>query len=437
MSPNLSHTLAFLAALTRHRLAPHFGQQSPMPEIPVLEDDQHPFTRLVLDKSMTVDEFVVFATAVVPHLIPSFFDDIVGEFLQKGSDFLPIGGIKTSAVRTFLPTGETAVFLLAGADLERCIAVLHLFDEAHYFFREGILMLEEMRAGEPESAGRLILDTEWAERILFEKTKKPRFSTAFPAERISTCMEWEDLVLNAQTLKEVNELLIWLEHGQTLLEDYDMAKRLKPGYRALFHGPPGTGKTLTAGLLGKYTGRDVYKIDLSMVVSKFIGETEKNLSNLFDRAEHKDWILFFDEADALFGKRTNVRDAHDKYANQEVSYLLQRVENFGGLVILATNFKSNIDDAFTRRFQSVIHFPVPKSAERLLLWQKALPIKMQINELNINQLAMKYEMTGASILNVVQYACLRTLERGTNHILEQDIREGIVREFNKEGKNPG
>jgi len=250
-------------------------------------------------------------------------------------------------------------------------------------------------------------------------------------------MEWEDLVLNAQTLKEVNELLIWLEHGQTLLEDYDMAKRLKPGYRALFHGPPGTGKTLTAGLLGKYTGRDVYKIDLSMVVSKFIGETEKNLSNLFDRAEHKDWILFFDEADALFGKRTNVRDAHDKYANQEVSYLLQRVENFGGLVILATNFKSNIDDAFTRRFQSVIHFPVPKSAERLLLWQKALPIKMQINELNINQLAMKYEMTGASILNVVQYACLRTLERGTNHILEQDIREGIVREFNKEGKNPG
>jgi len=180
MSPNLSHTLAFLAALTRHRLAPHFGQQSPMPEIPVLEDDQHPFTRLVLDKSMTVDEFVVFATAVVPHLIPSFFDDIVGEFLQKGSDFLPIGGIKTSAVRTFLPTGETAVFLLAGADLERCIAVLHLFDEAHYFFREGILMLEEMRAGEPESAGRLILDTEWAERILFEKQKNRVLARPFP-----------------------------------------------------------------------------------------------------------------------------------------------------------------------------------------------------------------------------------------------------------------
>ena len=131
-----------------------------------------------------------------------------------------------------------------------------------------------------------------------------------------------------------------------------MRKRVKPGYRALFHGPPGTGKTLTATLLGKHTGRPVFRIDLSRVVSKYIGETEKNLSRLFDKAEHKDWILFFDEADALFGKRTEIRDAHDKYANQEVAYLLQRIESYAGLVILATNQRGNIDEAFLRRFQA-------------------------------------------------------------------------------------
>ena len=135
----------------------------------------------------------------------------------------------------------------------------------------------------------------------------------------------------------------------------------------LFYGPPGTGKTLTAGLLGNELEIDVYKVDISMVVSKYIGETEKNLELLFARAADKGWILFFDEADALFGKRTGVRDAHDKYANQEVSFLLQRIEDFNGLIILATNMKNNIDDAFIRRFNSIIRFPLPNAEERKLI----------------------------------------------------------------------
>ena len=126
----------------------------------------------------------------------------------------------------------------------------------------------------------------------------------------------------------------------------------------LLIGAPGTGKKTLASLIGQQLGKDVYRIDLSMVVSKYIGETEKNLSKIFDAAEHKNWILFFDEADAMFGKRTDVRDAHDRYANQEVNYLLQRIENYNGLVILATKMKNNIDKAFTRRLQSIIHFPI-------------------------------------------------------------------------------
>lgn len=148
-------------------------------------------------------------------------------------------------------------------------------------------------------------------------------------------------------MAEIKEIETWLKYNDRLLEIWNLKGKIKPGYRVLFHGPPGTGKTLTACLLGKYTNRNVYRIDLSVVVSKYIGETEKNLSRLFDKADKKEWILFFDEADALFGKRTNVSDSHDKYANQEVSYLLQRIESHEGLIILASNMKSNLDTSLS------------------------------------------------------------------------------------------
>jgi SpoVK/Ycf46/Vps4 family AAA+-type ATPase len=214
-----------------------------------------------------------------------------------------------------------------------------------------------------------------------------------------------------------------------------MKKRIKPGYRALFFGPPGTGKTLTASLLGKYTGKDVFRIDLSRVVSKYIGETEKNLSHLFDKAEDKNWILFFDEADALFGKRTDIRDAHDKYANQEVAYLLQKIENYNGLVILATNQRGNIDDAFVRRFQAIIHFPMPGPAEREGIWNKTFPKQIEIDpEINWQQIASRYELTGAGIINVAQFCAIEVLA-GKKHILSlKQLESAIMREYVKEGK---
>ena len=172
-----------------------------------------------------------------------------------------------------------------------------------------------------------------------------------------------------------------------------------------------------------------------MVVSKYIGETEKNLSNLFSKAENKDWILFFDEADALFGKRTNVKDAHDKYANQEVSYLLQRVEDYNGLVILASNFKNNIDEAFLRRFQSIIHFPMPSPKERLAIWQKAFPKDLPpAGDINLEEIAKRYNLSGSNIVNIVQYVCLEALARQQAEISQEILLKGIKREFDKEGK---
>ena len=252
------------------------------------------------------------------------------------------------------------------------LEVQQLFNAEHLFNRDKILWLEELPVGEPAMSGKIIISQDYIDLFTMNRISKPHFGANFPAEPLETLQDWNDLVLAPETMKQVEELELWLRYGQIMLYDLNMIKKIKPGFRVLFHGPPGTGKTLTASLLGKKTGKSAFKIDLSMIVSKYIGETEKNLANLFDRAENKQWILFFDEADALFGKRTNVKDAHDKYANQEVSYLLQRVENYNGLVILASNFKNNIDESFTRRFQSHIYFPLPKYNERLSAMERCI-----------------------------------------------------------------
>jgi SpoVK/Ycf46/Vps4 family AAA+-type ATPase len=267
------------------------------------------------------------------------------------------------------------------------------------------------------------------------KISLPTLSVNFPAEHLLSDMTWEDLVLQEGVWLQIRDLEIWLRHKNTLQQEWNIGRKVKPGYRVLFHGPPGTGKTLTATLLGKYTGKDVFRIDLSMVVSKYIGETEKNLANLFDKADNKEWILFFDEADAIFGKRTGVRDAHDKYANQEVSYLLQRIEAYNGLVILATNFKSNLDPAFVRRFNALVYFPPPQPKERFVLWQKTIPDQFSIGEdLILEEIAQKYDLTGAHILNIVQYLSLSALEKREFVLSKEIMLKGIRRELEKEGK---
>jgi ATPase family associated with various cellular activities (AAA) len=285
--------------------------------------------QFIFKSEMAKEDVVVLLIALCPHVQPHFFDEILHKLLPQSGDFPQLGGTRGKNFRGFLPTGETALFLLAGDDLEKRFQVQELFSSDHIFAKKKILWLEPVPTGEPIMSGRIILSPEYVELFTTGKVSPPHFSTEFPAKKIETNLSWDDLVLPHDIKLQILDLENWIKHNETLLRDWGMAKRLKPGYRVLFHGPPGTGKTMTASLLGKYTGRDVYRVDLSTVVSKFIGETEKNLASLFDKAEDKNWILFFDEADSLFGKRTNVRDAHDKYANQEVSYLLQRVGHPG------------------------------------------------------------------------------------------------------------
>ncbi len=387
------------------------------------------------EERLSQAECAVLLLTLAPSFQPSFLLDVVSKEFPKGTEFVEFGGVKGQNHRGMLPTGETALFILGGTNYMKRMDYLTFFSEEHIFNKKDLLYLENVSTGEPVMSGKLILFPEVIYKLTTGEVPPPKLSAQFPAEKLETQLNWEDLVLSQKTMDQIKELEIWLQYNDVLFQKWGMAKRLKEGYRVLFHGPAGTGKTLTASLLGKYTNKAVYRIDLSTVVSKYIGETEKNLSQLFNKAAHKDWILFFDEADAIFGKRTNVRDAHDKYANQEVSYLLQRVESHPGLVILASNFRDNIDESFTRRFQSIIEFEMPGSKERTLLWKTNLPEKLKIEEnIDWKEIAKKYELSGSNILNIIHFCCLKVLDNKSEILTQEILQQGINREFSKENR---
>ena len=194
---------------------------------------------------------------------------------------------------------------------------------------------------------------------------------------MTTEFGWNDLILPVTQRNQLRELETAIRNVRGVLEDWKFESRLPygRGITALFSGPSGTGKTMAAGILARELGLDLYQIDLSRVVSKYIGETEKNLDRIFEEAEDANAMLFFDEADALFGKRSAIKDAHDRYANIEVAYLLQKMEEREGVTIMATNLRANIDDAFLRRIRFLVDFPLLEQAHRLEIWRGALPKK--------------------------------------------------------------
>ncbi|PYR77321.1 MAG: AAA family ATPase [Acidobacteria bacterium] len=442
-----SPSVAYLARSFRHfervlerRLRARFGHgaeagtSQDSTEVALLPDDS-PFGRFVRDSARDEESQLLVLLALAPSMKPEFFDVLVQKVAPGASDHPELGGVRGRQHRGFIPTGDTALFLLAGDDLDARARWQTLLCGDHPLMQKAIVSLEEAPEGDPPMSGRLVLDSEYAERFISGKARAPRLSMRFPAQRLETAMRWDDVVLAPHTLSELRALENWIRQGDVLMNQWNMRHKLRPGCRALFFGPPGTGKTLTATVLGQATDRQVYKVDLSTVVSKYIGETEKNLANLFDRAEHKEWILFFDEADALFGKRTQVRDAHDRYANQEVSFLLQRVETYNGLVILASNLANHVDDAFARRFEHLIHFPMPRHNERLLIWKKGLPGPASLEPgIDLSQIAMRYELSGGMIMNVIRYASLQAIARSERVLRHQDLLDGIRREYAKESR---
>jgi hypothetical protein len=449
---DLEHELDWLAALVNVRVErllrggdprqPSGENQTadPLPAIPPPprrplpppDEPLSPWGQLVADPDLKGEPLARLALALLlaAQLRPAALDPL--QLLHPALErrFSECGGLLRDGA--FEPTGDTLAFLADGGSVAGRLAAVRLLAEEGSLRRRGLLGPLE---GDSPLRTPLRLAGPWLEWLAGAAPRPEEHPAAGGVftQRLETAMDWSDLVLPSGTLRQLEEIERHLRHHSTLRHDWGMAKRLRPGYRALFHGPPGTGKTLTAALLGERLGLEVRRVDLSRLVSKYIGETEKHLAAVLDRAERRQWLLLFDEADALFGQRGETRDAHDRYANQEIAYLLQRLETFSGVVILATNLPAHLDGAFPRRFESVVYFPLPGPEQRLRLWREAFPERAKL-AVDLEAIAERHPLSGGLILNVVRQVSLESIADGETTIAEAQLLRAIRRELEKEGR---
>ncbi|BDD01319.1 ATP-binding protein [Persicobacter psychrovividus] len=366
------------------------------------------YAHFVSEHLLSDAERLVLILALAPHLQPKLLETYGVDAVQRQLFKL----VQSATKNVFLPTGETAIHLIAGSDLSKRLEVYRYFDADHVFSRKGVLTLQK-NEGSSSMDAELLINADYVDAFLFNSYRKPKYSKEFPAHLLQTQMEWEDLVLNPITQEKIQEMKDAIHFYQTLAQEWGLGKHLKKGYRAVFYGPSGTGKSLTASLLGKSMGRDVYRVDLSAIISKYIGETEENIARLLRKSEDKGYILFFDEGDALFGSRAkDAQNSNDQHHNQLIGYLLQAIENFDGIIILATNLKANLDEAFSRRFQSSIYFGVPKPEQGLQLWKSLWPEKLKMGPtLNFQSLVVAKPFTAAMIVQIIQTLALQAIRK--------------------------
>jgi vesicle-fusing ATPase len=256
------------------------------------------------------------------------------------------------------------------------------------------------------------------------------------AQPVEPRFDLDELMLPTRQTQQIGELVTAVGSLTAVHHEWGTARAWnESGLSVLFSGPPGTGKTMAAEAIARAVDMPIYRIDLSQVVDKYIGETEKNLRRLFDAADAADVILFFDEADALFGRRTEVKDAHDRYANLEISYLLERMERFTGMAVLASNRKKDLDEAFMRRLRYVVQFPLPGTEERRRIWRLVLPTGVDVSGLDVDVLAEHVPLAGGHIRSAVFNACLQSVRPGEPARLEMSaVVRAVKDEFDKLGR---
>lgn len=460
----LEQELAWLGRVVLARVAPYFERaadtaQRPPDHPPVVSPPDPSRTQGVYPELLRrhrPDELerVVLALALVPHLRPSALDVLLTRHPELDRPISEFGGAPLESHMGFWPTLQTAAFVYGGQALaprlELAQRVLAGASEAPQRARQGprpeprpgarpvaepapLHALLEFPGADPQAGPSSVMDWPLTLRrdvlhriVLGDADVDARYGPGFPARPVTTALEWRDLILAPEVMAQLETIAAWVKHRRELLVDWRLQHRIAPGYRALLHGPPGTGKSLSARLLGKATGLPVYQVDLASVLSKYIGETEKNLACVFDEAQAHDWILFFDEGEALFSQRSQGHTVNDRHANQEVAYLLQRIEQHPGVILLATNLETNLDRAFLRRFQSVIHFPLPTGDERLRLWQGAFDNPERLAcDVRLDDIARDHEVSGGEIVNVLQRACLAAVRAGRHQVHSEDLASAL------------
>ncbi|HWL14131.1 MAG TPA: ATP-binding protein [Opitutus sp.] len=424
----LAAEMKWLSAVIDQRIRAFFGSgdgRVSWPPAPAVRGDS-PYGALLARFAPGDRERLLLALALAPHLAPHVLDGFLLKNENTGRNFTEVGGIKGEAHAGFLPTGQTALFLLGGDDFAARMEVMRLLDPRHTLSAAGPLRLASPVPGEPAWSGPLEFSPSWLRHLLYGEKPGPDLEPMFPAAAVTTALAPDDLVLAPATAAGMAEIRNWARHGPELRRDWGLERHSRPGFCALFHGPPGTGKTLAAALLGRELAVDVYRLDLAAVVSRYVTETEANLRRLFDEAERRDWILLLDEADALFGRRTEVRDAHDRYANVAVAYLLQRVDDYRGIVVVTAQDAANLDDALFRRMDVVVPFPRPDATQRECLWKNVADRRVQLaDDVSWSKIAREHELTGGQIAGAFRRACLRAATRDDRRLTREDIVAGI------------
>lgn len=391
-----------------------------LPEPPTLINEDCHYADFVLKSKLSPQERIVIILSLVNHLNPGFLDFMLDEEANAMAFKLHVANNGFSII----PTAETAMYIIAGFDLDVRIQHASLFSTEHPFYKQSVFNLGEADKGLSEYTGILALNNSFRDLFVENKYTRPRFSSDFPAHLITTELGWNDMLLMPSTKAKLDETKAYLDHYKTMANDWSMRKHTRPGCRILFYGDSGTGKTLAATLLGKHLNKDVYRVDVSAVSSKYIGETSKRLDSLFNTAENKDWILFFDEGDALLGQRQSAGGDNNNshYANQDTAFLLQRIESYNGIIIVATNFKNNIDGAFTRRFQSMVRFQLPDESIQFQLWMETLPKQVQLaDNIDLMTLIKRHPLSQAAIINVIIRVCVLALSKQTSIISSEDL----------------
>jgi len=381
-------------------------------------DGEGPLAKVVSASGLSRAEALILVAALAPEVDERFNDlyrKLAGRALGEG---LTGTVARTLGARSFEGRMAMATLLAPGSTLRRV----------------GLLELEPSPHG--ELAGTIRAESDLAAWVLGRPPISGRATPDFPATLLRTVHTLDDVVVTGAVARKLDELVARIRHREEVVYDWGFGHRHDDveGLVALFHGPPGTGKTMTAAAVAKHAGLAAYRVDLSALVSKYIGETEKQLARIFDRSARQRCVLVFDEADAVFGTRTAISDSHDLYANQTVSYLLSRVESHPGIVLLTTNLLSNIDDAFRRRIHVVIEFPTPGVGERVRLWRDVVPPELPLAaDLDLHGLAERFSLTGAQIRDATIEAAYRAAADG-KIVTNEHLTAGVRRQYEKAGR---
>ncbi len=400
--------------------------------LPSLPSSNSYYGKFILENKLTPIERGLLIIGLAIYYRPLVFNELLKIARNNQMGDSRIGGVINNTQMYFIPTGETAIFLLTNGSLKERMMVLDVLNPQHWLFEKSILSFDFNEYNLPLSYYPFSLTKDYLEFFSTGKFNSPDYSTQFPASKVEVTMDWDDVVISDKLRTEINDLEYWIQFEDDLFNKYGWGKKIKRGYKVIFHGPSGTGKTMVAGLIGKKYGKEVYRVDVSQLSSKYIGETEKNIENLFQQGKNKNWILFFDEGETLFSKRSNSGGNNERYGNQQVGFLLQKIEDHPGIVILATNLKGNLDEAFLRRFQKMIYFELPDETSRWQLWSKSFENTIPLApDIDLKSIAKEFELVGGQIINVVKQIIIRELGVGSKMIQKRTLLSCIREELQK------